>query len=81
AGARGPPGPPGGSGAGGAGGSERRRGEGGVNFGVLGNIGDESKGKNPDLTQLGTAGNWKKHFTSNKLTAGVMIKLTAEEGK
>lgn len=57
------------------------RGEGVVNVGVLGYSWDESKGKNPDLTQLGTAGNWKKHFTSNKLTAGVMIKLTAEEGK
>ncbi|MCL8323717.1 Ig domain-containing protein [Providencia thailandensis] len=57
------------------------RGEGVVNVGVLGYSWDESKGKNPDLTQLGTAGNWKKHFTSNKLTAGVMIKLIAEEGK
>ena len=57
------------------------RGEGVVNVGVLGYSCDEAKGKNPNLTQLGTAGNWKKHFTSDKLTAGVMIKLTAEEGK
>lgn len=55
------------------------RGEGVVNVGVLGYSWDETKGKNPDLTQLGTQGNWKKHFTSNKLTAGVMIKLTNEE--
>ncbi|HGJ5858540.1 MAG TPA: major capsid protein [Arsenophonus nasoniae] len=54
------------------------RGEGVVNVGVLGYSWDESKGTNPDLTKLGTAGNWKKHFTSNKLTAGVMIKLQHE---
>ncbi|ATG17159.1 hypothetical protein CO695_12960 [Providencia alcalifaciens] len=51
------------------------RGEGVVNVGVLGYSWDEKKGTNPDLTKLGTAGNWKKHFTSDKMTAGVMIKL------
>ncbi len=32
---------------------------------------------NPDLTKIGTGANWKKHFTSNKSTAGVLIKLEA----
>lgn len=57
------------------------RGEGTVNVGVLGYSWDETKGENPDLAKIGTKGNWKKHFTSDKLTAGVMIKLTAEAGK
>ncbi len=41
---------------------------------------DETKGANPDLTKIGTGANWKKHFTSNKSTAGVLIKLEAPAG-
>ncbi len=40
-----------------------------------------AKGDNPDLTAIGTAGNWKKHFTSNKSTAGVLIKLESAVGE
>ncbi|HGS6463527.1 TPA: major capsid protein, partial [Klebsiella pneumoniae] len=42
---------------------------------------DETKGANPDLTKIGTGANWKKHFTSNKSTAGVLIKLEAPAGE
>ncbi|HBE9077639.1 major capsid protein [Serratia fonticola] len=53
------------------------RAEGTVNIDMLGYSWDESKGgANPDLTKIGTPTNWKKHATSNKVTAGVMIKLT-----
>lgn len=56
------------------------RAEGTVNVELLGYSWDESKGdKNPSLEKIGTEGNWKKHFTSNKSTAGVLIKLTGTE--
>ncbi|WP_410315922.1 major capsid protein [Klebsiella pneumoniae] len=44
-----------------------------VNVELLGYSWDETKGANPDLTKIGTGANWKKHFTSNKSTAGVLI--------
>jgi uncharacterized protein YjdB len=31
---------------------------------------------NPKLSEIGTAANWRKHFTSDKSTAGVIIDLT-----
>ena len=34
-------------------------------------------GSNPTLAAVGSAANWVKHAGSNKVTAGVMIKLTA----
>lgn len=53
------------------------RAEGTVNIDMLGYSWNESTGgANPDLTKIGTKANWKKHATSNKVTAGVMIKLT-----
>jgi uncharacterized protein YjdB len=55
------------------------RAEGAVNVDLLGYSWDTSKGANPDLTKLGEGDNWKKHFDSNKSTAGVLIKLTTEE--
>lgn len=57
------------------------RAEGVVNVDLLGYSWDTSKGDNPDLTKIGTAGNWKKHFTSNKSTAGVLIKLGSAVGE
>ncbi|PKB90912.1 hypothetical protein A8A01_03125 [Ewingella americana] len=53
------------------------RSEGTVNIDMLGYSWNETAGgANPDLTKIGAAANWKKHATSNKVTAGVMIKLT-----
>ena len=57
------------------------RAEGTVNVELLGYSWDTAKGENPDLTAIGTQGNWKKHFTSNKSTAGVLIKLEAASGE
>lgn len=57
------------------------RAEGTVNVELLGYSWDTAKGENPDLTAIGTAGNWKKHFTSNKSTAGVLIKLGTAPGE
>jgi uncharacterized protein YjdB len=57
------------------------RAEGVVNVDLLGYSWDTAKGDNPDLTAIGTAGNWKKHFTSNKSTAGVLIKLESAVGE
>ncbi|EMM6472849.1 major capsid protein [Enterobacter hormaechei] len=57
------------------------RAEGTVNVELLGYSWDTAKGDNPDLTAIGTAGNWKKHFTSNKSTAGVLIKLESAVGE
>jgi hypothetical protein len=57
------------------------RAEGVVNVDLLGYSWDTAKGDNPDLTKIGTAGNWKKHFTSNKSTAGVLIKLESAAGE
>ncbi|HHP8898670.1 major capsid protein, partial [Acinetobacter baumannii] len=32
--------------------------------------------ENPDLTLLGSSANWKKHATSNKMTAGTLLDLS-----
>ena len=57
------------------------RAEGTVNVELMGYSWDTSKGENPDLTKIGTGANWKKHVTSNKSTAGVLIKLDAAAGE
>lgn len=53
------------------------RAEGTVNIDLLGYSWDTSKGANPDLAKLSDKVNWKKHFDSDKSTAGVLIKLEA----
>ena len=53
------------------------RAEGTVNIDLLGYSWDTSKGDNPDLAKLSDKENWKKHFDSDKSTAGVLIKLEA----
>ena len=54
------------------------RAEGTVNIDVLGYSWKESTGgTNPTLAAVGSAANWVKHSDSNKVTAGVMINLTA----
>lgn len=56
------------------------RAEGAINIDLLGYSWDETNGgKNPSLTEIGATNSWKKHATSNKVTAGVMIKLIAED--
>ncbi|MGM7799777.1 major capsid protein [Yersinia enterocolitica] len=56
------------------------RAEGTINIDLLGYSWDETNGgKNPSLTEIGATNSWKKHATSNKVTAGVMIKLIAED--
>lgn len=54
------------------------RAEGTVNIDVLGYSWKETTGgTNPTLAAVGSAANWVKHSDSNKVTAGVMISLTA----
>ena len=54
------------------------RAEGTVNIDVLGYSWKATTGgSNPTLAAVGSAANWVKHAGSNKVTAGVMIKLTA----
>lgn len=53
------------------------RGEGTFNVELLGYSWNESVGgANPTLDAIGSAANWKKYATSNKLTAGAMITLS-----
>lgn len=54
------------------------RAEGAFNVELLGYSwdADSSAPANPNLTQLGTGGNWKKYATSNKATAGVLIDVS-----
>ncbi|ENO2049225.1 major capsid protein, partial [Acinetobacter baumannii] len=52
------------------------RAEGAFNLDILGYSWDTSKGENPDLTLLGSSANWKKHATSNKMTAGTLLDLS-----
>ena len=54
------------------------RAEGTVNIDVLGYSWKETAGgANPTLAAVGSAANWVKHASSDKVTAGVMITLTA----
>lgn len=56
------------------------RSEGAFNVNLLGyswnKDGDPAAPANPNLTQLGTAANWRKHATDDKSTAGVRIAVT-----
>jgi len=52
------------------------RAEGAFNLEVMGYSWKESAGANPNLAALGAAANWRKHATSDKVTAGVIIDLT-----
>lgn len=51
------------------------RSEGTVNIDLLGYSWATAKGANPDITKIGNKGNWTKHFTDNKATAGVLINV------
>ncbi|THD46641.1 Ig domain-containing protein [Enterobacteriaceae bacterium ML5] len=51
------------------------RAEGTVNIDLLGYSWATAKGANPDITKIGTKGNWTKHFKDDKSTAGVLINL------
>lgn len=51
------------------------RAEGTVNIDLLGYSWATAKGANPDITKIGTKGNWTKHFKENKATAGVLINV------
>ena len=52
------------------------RAEGTFNLDLLGYSWDTSKGANPTLALLGADANWKKHATSNKMTAGTLLDLS-----
>ncbi|WP_038342155.1 major capsid protein [Acinetobacter sp. A47] len=52
------------------------RAEGTFNLDLLGYSWDTTKGENPDLSLLASAANWKKHATSNKMTAGTLLDLS-----
>lgn len=52
------------------------RAEGTFNLDLLGYSWDMSKGANPNLALLGADANWKKHATSNKMTAGTLLDLS-----
>lgn len=55
------------------------RSEGTFNLDVLGySWNDSAGGLNPNLAALGASANWKKHATSNKMTAGVLLDLKAQ---
>lgn len=56
------------------------RAEGVFNVDILGYSWDETKGGvNPNKNALGNTANWRKHATSDKATAGVLIALTETE--
>jgi uncharacterized protein YjdB len=52
------------------------RAEGVFNLDLLGYSWDKTKGENPTLALLGASANWKKHATSNKMTAGTYLDLS-----
>lgn len=57
------------------------RGEGTFNLELLGySWKDDVGGANPTLTAIGSAANWKKHAGSDKMTAGVLLDLSAPVG-
>ncbi|CAK7070117.1 MAG: hypothetical protein KER_03080 [Kerstersia gyiorum] len=55
------------------------RAEGTFNLDLMGYSWKDTAGVNPDLATLGAGANWRKHATSDKVTAGVLINL-AEQG-
>lgn len=57
------------------------RGEGTFNLELLGySWKDDVGGANPTLAAIGAAANWKKHAGSDKMTAGVLLDLSAVSG-
>ena len=57
------------------------RGEGTFNLELLGySWKDDVGGANPTLAAIGAAANWKKHAGSDKMTAGVLLDLSAVGG-
>ena len=57
------------------------RAEGAFNLDVLGYSWDDAAGGiNPNLAAVASSANWKKHAASNKMTAGVLIDLSAQSG-
>ncbi|TCM62312.1 hypothetical protein EC844_12540 [Acinetobacter calcoaceticus] len=52
------------------------RAEGTFNLDLLGYSWDTSKGENPTLALLGADANWRKHASSNKMTAGTLLDLS-----
>ncbi|MNH18218.1 hypothetical protein D3C79_779160 [compost metagenome] len=53
------------------------RAEGAFNVDLMGYSWKDTAGVNPNLAALGTGANWRKHATSDKATAGVLIDLSA----
>lgn len=53
------------------------RAEGAFNVDIMGYSWKDTAGVNPNLAALGTGANWRKHATSDKATAGVLIDLSA----
>lgn len=53
------------------------RAEGAFNVDIMGYSWMDTAGVNPNLAALGTGANWRKHATSDKATAGVLIDLSA----
>lgn len=56
------------------------RAEGAFNIDIMGYSWLDTAGVNPTLAALGTGANWRKHATSDKATAGVLINLAAQAG-
>lgn len=56
------------------------RAEGTFNIDLLGYSWDMAKGENPTLELLGADANWKKHASSNKMTAGTLLDLSGLAG-
>ncbi|WP_280041276.1 major capsid protein [Pseudomonas sp. Hg5Tf] len=52
------------------------RAEGAFNVDIMGYSWRDTAGVNPNLSALGTGANWRKHATSDKATAGVLIDLS-----
>lgn len=57
------------------------RAEGTFNIDLLGYSWDMAKGENPTLELLGADANWKKHASSNKMTAGTLLDLSGSTGE
>lgn len=53
------------------------RAEGAFNVDIMGYSWKDTAGVNPNLAALGAGANWRKHATSDKATAGVLIDLSA----
>lgn len=56
------------------------RAEGAFNVDIMGYSWKDTAGVNPNLAALGAGANWRKHATSDKATAGVLIDLSTPPG-